>query len=539
MANYSELLVVILQLLCLCCLPFVSADCPDPEVPKDGSRSSPKKHQFKTGEVIHYYCKANYTLEGPPKVLCLASGNWDMKPPKCNDPCGTCQNNGKCVYDSSVTKFYCLCTPEYRGNQCTIPRCKPPNAVYYGGYNGFPPVDKPLYDIGTVVKFYCDEGYRIAGSYSEVKCILGSDRTAKWSRAFPVCKVRTCKFTLSRSQFSNGRFTPNKKEFSIGETIEFSCSSGFRLRGGTTYTCTSSGLWSTVSWPRCVAKKCPYPPPLVHGRIIQKTADHHAGSFIRFQCLSGKGYYLYGQDRQTCISNSNGDMIWHPARPQCITRSLYEQYCALQRKVFTLEPDPKCVSPSQKYSNGDKSTSTRNASIDTLTIVTGTAGGLLGFLLVIIAFVIYQRRKLMRRMRRATSRRNRSYDDARMLIYCSHDFHFILPTYDEAINSRSSQPPSFEDVPTSREQNQESPNQGTTPNIQGIDENTTSSQDTTEGDYETIENMQNYINSENIDRQRDEENTAANDNDESTVDPTRTFRTSSEESIAEENHPLV
>jgi len=145
----------------------------------------------------------------------------------------------------------------------------------------------------------------------------------------------------------------------------------------------------------------------------------------------------------------------------------------------------------------------------------------------------------MRRMRRATSRRNRSYDDERMLIYCSNDFHFILPTYDEAINSRSSQPPSFEDVPTSREQNQESPNQGTTPNIQGIDENTTSSQDTTEGDYETIENMQNYINSENIDRQRDEENTAANDNDESTVDPTRTFRTSSEESIAEENHPLV
>ena len=115
----------------------------------------------------------------------------------------------------------------------------------------------------------------------------------------------------------------------------------------------------------------------------------------------------------------------------------------------------------QKYSTGDKSTSTRSASIDTLTIVTGTAGGLLGFLLVIIAFVIYQRRKLMRRMRRATSRRNRPSDDERMLIYCSNDFHFILPTYDEAINSRSSQPPSFEDVPTSGEQRQESGDQGT------------------------------------------------------------------------------
>ena len=62
---------------------LVNGDCFDPEVPKDGSRSSPEKHQFKTGAVIHYYCKANYTLVGSPKVLCLASGNWDTKPPSC------------------------------------------------------------------------------------------------------------------------------------------------------------------------------------------------------------------------------------------------------------------------------------------------------------------------------------------------------------------------------------------------------------------------------------------------------------------------
>ena len=39
-----------------------------------------------------------------------------------------------------------------------------------------------------MVRFFCNEGYRIAGSYSEVKCILGSDGTAKWAKAFPVCK---------------------------------------------------------------------------------------------------------------------------------------------------------------------------------------------------------------------------------------------------------------------------------------------------------------------------------------------------------------
>lgn len=96
--------------------------------------------------------------------------------------------------------------------------------------------------------------------------------------------------------------------------------------------------------------------------------------------------------------------------------------------------------------NGGTTSTRRNSSIDTLTIVTGTAGGLLGFLLVIIAFVIYQRRRLVRRMRRATTRRMRSSEDERMLIYCSNDFHFFLPTYDEAVRSRSAEPPPFDAV---------------------------------------------------------------------------------------------
>ena len=115
-----------------------------------------------------------------------------------------------------------------------------------------------------------------------------------------------------------------------------------------------------------------------------------------------------------------------------------------------------------QYSSGDKKSSSRSTSIDTLTIVTGTAGGLLGFLLVIIAFVIYQRRKLMRRMRRATTRRMRSSEDERMLIYCSNDFHFFLPTYDEAVSNRSepAQPPSFDDVVNNGEQSQNQNNEG-------------------------------------------------------------------------------
>ena len=33
-----------------------------------------------------------------------------------------------------------------------------------------------------------------------------------------------------------------------------------------------------------------------------------------------------------------------------------------------------------------------------------------------------------------------------MLIYCSNDFHFFLPSYDEAMRSRPAEPPPFDAV---------------------------------------------------------------------------------------------
>ena len=105
-------------------------------------------------------------------------------------------------------------------------------------------------------------------------------------------------------------------------------------------------------------------------------------------------------------------------------------------------------SVSVHISGGDVVTR-QSTSIDTLTIVTGTAGGLLGFLLVIIAFVACQRRRLVRRMRRATARRPRSWaseEDRTAFLYLSNDFNIFLPSYDEAMRSRPAEPPPFDDV---------------------------------------------------------------------------------------------
>ena len=66
--------------------------------------------------------------------------------------------------------------------------CLPPDKVYNGGFHVYQPDGGPKYDIGSELQFYCEDGYKISGINNNIKCILSTDGSAKWSRAFPVCK---------------------------------------------------------------------------------------------------------------------------------------------------------------------------------------------------------------------------------------------------------------------------------------------------------------------------------------------------------------
>ncbi len=62
-------------------------------------------------------------------------------------------------------------------------------------------------------------------------------------------------------------------------------------------------------------------------------------------------------------------------------------------------------------------------------------------------------------MRLATSRRARTAEDERMLIYYSNDYHFFLPSYDEAMRARPTEPPPFEEAVNSQNDNQSAQNE--------------------------------------------------------------------------------
>ena len=66
--------------------------------------------------------------------------------------------------------------------------------------------------------------------------------------------ARKCKNLLGSEKLQNGVYSPNKKEYSFGDIVSFSCNAGFELRGSKLLSCKISGLWSSVSWPRCFRK---------------------------------------------------------------------------------------------------------------------------------------------------------------------------------------------------------------------------------------------------------------------------------------------
>ena len=84
-----------------------------------------------------------------------------------------------------------------------------------------------------------------------------------------------------------------------------------------------------------------------------------------------------------------------------------------------------------------------------MTIVVATAGSTLGALVVLLtALVCFRRFHRSRRFRHSAFRSRRYSDDDRIAIIAAYtgDVHFILPSYDEAINQVESLPPSFESV---------------------------------------------------------------------------------------------
>uniref|UniRef100_A0A3P8UCX4 E-selectin n=1 Tax=Cynoglossus semilaevis TaxID=244447 RepID=A0A3P8UCX4_CYNSE len=215
---------------------------------------------FPVGTVLQYSCDPGYLPDGPSILTCTTLGHWSSEPPQC-----------------------------IRTGAC-LPLTKPEN----GGYSCHPSPCR-MYPHGTVIEFFCDEGFILSGDYNYLTCEDG-----QWDGPMEIsCVSQGCRRPPPVQHGSTSLTENDMTMFPVGATLQHSCDSGYLMDGASTSTCTAQGLWSSEP-PRCIRNDVcqpPYEPEnggyTCHPSQCQRLTH---GTVIEYFCEEGyilKGDYKY------------------------------------------------------------------------------------------------------------------------------------------------------------------------------------------------------------------------------------------------------
>uniref|UniRef100_A0AAQ5YZM1 Sushi domain-containing protein n=1 Tax=Amphiprion ocellaris TaxID=80972 RepID=A0AAQ5YZM1_AMPOC len=117
-----------------------SDGCVRPSMVQHGSTNltDTNKSLFPVSTVLQYSCDPGYLLDGPSTLTCTTLGHWSSEPPRC--------------IRSDI--------------------CQPPYQPENGGYTCHPSPCRRL-SHGTVIEYFCDEGYILKGDYKYLTCQYG------------------------------------------------------------------------------------------------------------------------------------------------------------------------------------------------------------------------------------------------------------------------------------------------------------------------------------------------------------------------------
>lgn len=160
------------------------------------------------------------------------------------------------------------------------------------------------------------------------------------------------------------------------------------------------------------------------------------GSNVKFQC--NQPYYMFGNKYATC----NGNGLWD-AIPECVTLQLFKNKCIYAGLKVEFQgynkSEPVCVMTKEIQDEAAKK------QLKTITVVTSTAAVIFGILLIIVAGVAFQRRRLLSQIRRLQQSEIEDRDPTNL----DNDVYgqFILPSYNQSQKDKpNTLPPSFEEV---------------------------------------------------------------------------------------------
>ncbi|XP_034034667.1 seizure protein 6 homolog [Thalassophryne amazonica] len=150
------------------------------------------------GTVITYQCYPGYELVGSEILMCQWDLSWSGDVPRCEEVM-TCQDPGNVEHSQKV-------------------------------------IIGSRFAVGSKMQFICNKGYILSGS-SILTCFNRDSAIPKWSERLPKCTPERYEPCRNPGAASTSVQNVEKAFYQAGETLTFSCHSGYELQGEATIYC--------------------------------------------------------------------------------------------------------------------------------------------------------------------------------------------------------------------------------------------------------------------------------------------------------------
>ncbi|XP_034462836.1 seizure protein 6 homolog isoform X2 [Hippoglossus hippoglossus] len=172
------------------------------------------------GTVITYQCYPGFELVGSEILMCQWDLTWSGDVPRCEEVM-TCRDPGNVEHSRKVVS----------GSRLIV---------------------------GSTVQFICNKGYVLSGN-SLLTCYNRDSAAPKWSERLPKCVPEKYEPCRNPGAASTSVQSSEKAFYQAGETLTFSCHSGYELQGEASVYCTPGhpSQWNSTP-PACRASATQY-----------------------------------------------------------------------------------------------------------------------------------------------------------------------------------------------------------------------------------------------------------------------------------------
>ncbi|XP_076768323.1 LOW QUALITY PROTEIN: CUB and sushi domain-containing protein 3 [Arvicanthis niloticus] len=293
--------------------------CLDPGIPVHGRRYG---HDFSIGSTVSFSCDPGYRLSHEEPLLCEKNHWWSHPLPTCDALCGgDVRGPSGTILSPGYPEFY----PNSLNCTWTVDVTHGKGVQF--NFHTFHLEDHHDYLLITENGSFTQPLARLTGS--ELPSTINAGLYGNFRAQLRFISDFSISYEGFNITFSEYNLEPCEDpgipqygsrvgfSFGVGDTLTFSCSSGYRLEGSSEIICLGGGrrVWS-APLPRCVgsvATACRDPGVPMNG--TRNGDGREPGDTVVFQC--DPGYELQGQERITCIQVENR-YFWQPSPPVCI-----------------------------------------------------------------------------------------------------------------------------------------------------------------------------------------------------------------------------